>query len=714
MAERMLVKDVTHYGDTSQLNKTMYNESSRSIQDYKKMNRHPMIHLGLSILKLNLADIVPVYEGESEKEVEITRAVFEPIWKRLVSDAAEMLDFGWKTFEIRYDYGTIKYKDAEGTSQTFNGLLLKQPRSLDGETVDVLLNETDGSFRGFWQDYDEARTCLAEDGKALLFTNNLSSGNYYGISELEYVYTYWFDSTLERQFYMRWLERKGMGTYVGFHPTGKDEDGTDNSDIMLTLLDNIIEGTHVAIPHALDAEGNQTWRIEMLEPGDKTDAFIMKAQYNNEMILRGLVIPDQALTQNQTGSYASTEVYMNSLIERKQDILNRVVDNINRYMVQKYVEFAFGPDVDVSVRAGKLDDATKQVALEITKKLVESGTKKPVHDWLSEQSGIPLEEEEEEEELPVLDPRLDPNVDNVLPLQQKEKFSDGGFSQLEDKINFDEFSKSLDMYEAEFKNNMQFELEKQEDRVKKFITANYDKKFNRPLEFAKDIQIFVSPIKKIFRDYMTNTYDYSYEIIRASVEGKLSFSESSKDFINFRINNVVSKFVTDLQNSLQYTVANAMTTNMALNSIFEKVTGLFKGFTINRVPNIAATETGSIIALSTTDYIADNLKRVKSKLLDPKFQVQRVQSSAIMDDSTTELCASLNGVVVAVDSPIYQQYPTPRHYQCRSVWIPISKDEIRDLGIEGTGISTYTKGKPYTEKTIISDKLRGSATQQLF
>lgn len=718
MAEKRLLKDITYYGDGRYVSDVLYNNSTRSIYDYKKMVRHPMIHLGLSIIKLNLADIPPIWEGEDDEIVLKCKAVFEPIWKDLVYQACEMLDFGWKSFEIRYDIGEIKYEDEDGNTQKYEGLILKAPRSLDGETIDILIHEDTGSFRGIVQDGVSDSECLAEDGKALLFTNNFSSGNYYGIAEVEYVYTYWYDSILERQFYMRWLERKGMGTYVGHYPPGKDEDGTDHADVMISLLDSILEGTSVAIPSAIDKDSNeQQWKIELLEPTDKTDSFIQKAQYNNEMILRGLVIPDQALTQNQTGSYASTEVYHSSLIERKQDILNRVVENINKYMVKKYVEFAFGADVDVTVKAGKLDDKTKDVALDITKKLIENGSKKPKHEWLNDKSGIPLEDEEEE---PEIDPMFngqdieDEVQEEVEEDADKLEMADTGKKSVESKINFSELSASLDTIEGTFTNNMLENLTQQEDRIKNYINKNYDEMFNKPLEFAKSIEIFVSKIKNITKDFMTDTYDLGYTTIKESVEGTVNMAESEKSYISFRVGNVVTKLVTDLQNSIQYIVENDISNNIALNVIFQKISEVFDRFKKTRIPTISAMESSSTISRATNDYYTSNQKLVKSGKLPQSASIQRFKSSAIMDRRTTDLCKKLNGVVVTADSPIYRQYQTPRHFMCRSVWIPVTNADITNPRIKGTDISVDKKGKPYTEKTIISDKLGDSASQQMF
>lgn len=51
------------------------------------------------------------------------------------------------------------------------------------------------------------------------------------------------------------------------------------------------------------------------------------------------------------------------------------------------------------------------------------------------------------------------------------------------------------------------------------------------------------------------------------------------------------------------------------------------------------------------------------------------QYSAILDDKTTDTCLSLDGRVVPAGSPDFYTYSPPRHYNCRSIWVEILKDE---------------------------------------
>ncbi len=62
------------------------------------------------------------------------------------------------------------------------------------------------------------------------------------------------------------------------------------------------------------------------------------------------------------------------------------------------------------------------------------------------------------------------------------------------------------------------------------------------------------------------------------------------------------------------------------------------------------------------------------------------QFSAIMDDRTTEVCSELNGKVYPLDSPFWDIYTPPLHFNCRSALVPILKstEESRGLTVENT------------------------------
>jgi len=335
--------------------------------------------------------------GNNQEAVATATIVMRKIWKKLIGEATECLDYGFKAFEIRYKTGEINYT-IEDKEKNFKGILFKQPKGLDGETIKILI-EKDGSLRGFRQVIGlEQIDVLTEDRKCLLFTHNLESGQYYGMSALEPAYPFWYDANLNRRFHMRWLERKGTGFFKGLYPVGTSttENGEkDNQDVILEILDNMVEGNVIAIPSQRDEHGQLMWDVAFLNDNDKTDPFINRAKYIDEMILKALVIPEKALTQGEVGARASIEAFQDLFLQRKQAILDEIVNVINLYLLPHFVELNYGKNVELEIVPGRLADSTIETSAKIIQKLVEMDKVKVDKQWLVDRTGIPFDYKDE-------------------------------------------------------------------------------------------------------------------------------------------------------------------------------------------------------------------------------------------------------------------------------------------------------------------------------
>lgn len=69
-----------------------------------------------------------------------------------------------------------------------------------------------------------------------------------------------------------------------------------------------------------------------------------------------------------------------------------------------------------------------------------------------------------------------------------------------------------------------------------------------------------------------------------------------------------------------------------------------------------------------------------AEFTDPELHgfVQALEYSAVMDDRTTEICTALNGSIWSEDSPEWDNYRPPNHYNCRSILIPITTADSWD------------------------------------
>lgn len=63
-----------------------------------------------------------------------------------------------------------------------------------------------------------------------------------------------------------------------------------------------------------------------------------------------------------------------------------------------------------------------------------------------------------------------------------------------------------------------------------------------------------------------------------------------------------------------------------------------------------------------------------AEFTDPELSdfVLALRYSAILDDRTTEICQSLHDSIFKADSPLWDEYRPPNHYNCRSVLVPVT------------------------------------------
>ncbi len=703
-----LLKEITKYGTGGYLlGDVLYYSSDRTVAQYKLMRRYPMCWLGLQFIKLGLENVPYTIECDNEQVARITDKVLEKIWKKLIREATECIDYGFKVFEIRYKTGDISYSDEQDEAKTFSGILFKQPKGLDGENIQILI-EKDGSLRGFRQNNGfDSVDVLVEDRKCLLFTHNLESGQYYGMSALEPAYPFWYDANLNRRFHMRWLERKGTGFFKGYYPVGttQTENGEkDNQDIMLEILDNMIEGNVIAIPSGRDEHGQLQWDVAFLNDEDKTDPFITRAKYIDEMILKALVIPEKALTQGEIGARASIEAFQDMFLQRKQAVLDEIVSTINNYLIPHFVELNFGKDIDVQIIPGQLGDYSIELSNKIVQKLIEMDKVKVERQWLVEKTGIPLKYKDEimaEEKEPIIIEQKEQDVEELSECCENEKprrvaiFADEEEykpfrpeNELERKYNLTSWNGFFEEAKQTFIRNIEKELQFQIDRIKRYLIKNLSA--SNYMQIVNEIEIKKSPIRKIFSNYLYSVYEY---VMKNFQNAEWRFGEVDT-FIGFRIDVVADKIVKDLETSIKLQISNDMAAGKSQIEILDRIGNTtLQSFLTSRMPVVAETEIGFILNKSVDFYIKQNLQAFKKGLIDEMKKIERVRYSAILDNKVCPFCHKMDGTVVEVGSAVYYRFSPPIHYNCRCVWLPITAEEVANPRYEYTDLTKNEKGQ---------------------
>lgn len=135
-------------------------------------------------------------------------------------------------------------------------------------------------------------------------------------------------------------------------------------------------------------------------------------------------------------------------------------------------------------------------------------------------------------------------------------------------------------------------------------------------------------------------------------------------------NAVVDKYVTDMESA----AASAVSQTVAKHGGAISSTGTTEAVNAAAAALDKVAKQGKA-AMQTLSVIGTlNLGRATIFERYPE-EVEAMQYSAIIDENTTDICLSLDGRIVKPGSAEFYSYSPPRHYNCRSIWVEILRDE---------------------------------------
>lgn len=211
---------------------------------------------------------------------------------------------------------------------------------------------------------------------------------------------------------------------------------------------------------------------------------------------------------------------------------------------------------------------------------------------------------------------------------------------------------------------------------------------------ADEVQALQMPsqkeYKKLIRALITSSAKMGYlradEEVKQLVKRYDSFSEEIEAVVGQEFTDEVA-IPPELQAYLeQYALMiTTITQDTAINAIKEiLVAGLAAGIqTSELIEQItqkvdAVLGVGHATTIGRTEmgkmYNAGRIARYTSK--ENEGFVVALQYDAIVDTRTTHVCKHLDGMIVAIDRrDIIAEFTPPNHFQCRSVWLPVTKYE---------------------------------------
>lgn len=411
--------------------------STASYKTYREMRRDPVIALARAL------SIAPVIGGEwsvvnKGKDVpdewwQLIHDEFLPIRASIVEQAMYAnVDFGWVGFEIVH---RIR-KD---------GLLgINKVKPLLQDITTIVVSKDTGAFFGLKQ--TQQREIVLTADMCLLVSFRVEGTNWYGEPLLENVRAAWEEWKTANNVAATYDKKvAGSKLLIKYPPGQNDVDGkpVNNSTIARMLIKALETSGAAAVPKVTATMTAQLtkefqdlvgWEVDYLSDGQsKQHSFIPRLEYLDKRMLRGMLLPERAVTEGRFGTRAEAGEHADLALTHTELLHEHVTRSINQQMVDRILVLNFGEEArgSVCLEATPLADDSKQFFRDLYMKIIESDTgfvnELP---WIDTQAlrdkvGIPENPQPDPDiavqPLPGIDEPSDENDDELLPKKKDKK-----------------------------------------------------------------------------------------------------------------------------------------------------------------------------------------------------------------------------------------------------------------------------------------------------
>jgi SPP1 gp7 family putative phage head morphogenesis protein len=516
-------------------------------------------------------------------------------------------------------------------------------------------------------------------------------GNPFGRSDLNAAHTSWKAKKFIFRFWAIYCERFAAPTVVAEYT---DEFDPTLAARLQTIMNTIQNSTNIIIPQGVKLDFKMANR-------DSSNVYENAINVMNTMIARSVLMPDLmgvSGAQSSSGSRALGEVQFElfmGMIGREQESLSRA---ITRKIITPMVRANWGEESC----AFEFKPRSKDDALESYKLWVEA-TKSKIWDTSEEEIKHLLEglKFPVPESITITKPEPNP-FDNQFPPKPgqprtptKSPNPDQDKNKRDDQAKADLFNKRTYREETKFEKLVNF------GELKKTLTRIDEVAFNRTKPLAKDIYLdFIEqirsrnllarfkpdlineltpkqlkPLNVEFKNFMKGTYSNAYNQAQKEI-----FPRKDKKFEE--IEELLPEEFLEIIEAEAFKIVGDYSihvTNKMKNELMQGIkNGIGERELLKSLKELGAEETDkwlkTVIRTKTTEMFNRGRKAYWETDELAKQIVEAYQFSAIMDDRTSEVCASLDGNVYEKGNFTNHIVP-PLHFNCRSLLIPITKFE---------------------------------------
>jgi len=691
--------------------------SGCAYENYDKMRRQDyeikrvLRAVQTPILSANF-DFMPLDPNDEEqlKQAQFKNNVFKcwttKKWREQLQDILSYLTFGFAVFEPTIH--VVEDKDF-GTIQTLKTLGFRKQDTIEEWKIDE-----DGQIEYVRQNIigtDHDRDVKLTGDEIIVFTNDKEGDNYEGISIIRTAYGPYKRKLLYEKIDMIGIEKMAIGTPTIFANAKIWNDPKELPRIQEVLRRySSHEKQYMILPESLKDGGFE----------------IIRGQYDSTSVRNSISQENLNITKSVLASFLDigtlsrggdkqTEQLVGFFLNSINNIGEYICEQIDPLVHQIYVMNFGEPDVKLGLKCSGINKKDLSQMSTIIKTLVDAGALTPddgIEFKLRSELDLPQKEEQSDESK-----GKEPERENPKPEEdeKKEKVIENSTQHEEIKFNENGFFRDLTQFESESSlKRVKAEFESQEEELKKTIRQNFNKmkgKYRNDLRNAlnqsnKDratmsIKVgFSGQFTKDVRDILKETVETGKQQMakELSAEKRLASDDGIVKNLASRINFTSDRIVNDIQDRFQ----NASTL-VALDGL---AAGLSDEEIIDDVDSRLNDLLGSAVIFASIGATINRfLNNGRNNFaIQNKDLIQGFQYSAIIDNTTTDICRSLDGQTFKVgDVPSLDLRP-PLHWNCRSILVPILMTEgpIELGGLEV--VSIEKGGKLIPRREILKQK----------
>jgi hypothetical protein len=399
--------------------------SMLTLADFRAMRYHPQLNASLSVLTFMLHQVDWHLECDDKKIEREGRAMFEPLWTRLVRGMSQSFWAGYSPIAIEYENNI---QDRRVDISKFKDLI-PEDCSVKWKAVEGALNpETNrpSSVKPKLKVFDGIHQFGMPDiptEHSLWYPLLMENGDYTGRKLLKAAFSPWYFSILVHLFANRYYERFGEPVPIGRAPFDEEYPDSDAGGAPITgkqamevMLANLRNRGAVTLPNTLQSTGfTQTgaragrpayeYDIEYLESQMRGADFERYLSRLDEEMSLALFTPLLLLRNADVGSHNLGVQHTQTWLWMLNALTGDMKEYIDRYPLSRWVDFNYGPNAKrlrwVPHKLGKQN--TDMLRAVITS-LVSGGLVKVDLEELGQALGLTLTEIKQ-----VTEPPTDPN-----------------------------------------------------------------------------------------------------------------------------------------------------------------------------------------------------------------------------------------------------------------------------------------------------------------